>query len=234
MEHHPNVPSFDEEWFSHVLEESNFGKEADRLLKDLGINIKDIVGEGNGGGNEADYGTGESENDPDHQEEAIEGKDDLDGQPPATPDKTSTPAVDVMPAAIQEASIESPVKTEATDEEWLPENEESSQTGRRSSKRSVKKTLKRQSSPASEVSEGKRKKLYLQAKKSDPAAEKRRRDAINAKLNRDRKKAEQQEMLTKMENLSEDNERLTKENERLRALLVANGVVDAVAAGNIN
>ncbi len=65
--------------------------------------------------------------------------------------------------------------------------------------------------PLESAGEGKKRKLYQHLPFSDPAKEKNRLNAINAKQNRERKKIEREAFLKEIKMLKEENQRLRKE-----------------------
>jgi hypothetical protein len=70
----------------------------------------------------------------------------------------------------------------------------------------------------------KKRKLYEARPFEDPERERNRRNAINAKLNRDRKKKERNALMTQMSVLRKDNEKLSKEVLMLKKIIDHQGL----------
>merc|ERR1711972_1074793 len=90
----------------------------------------------------------------------------------------------------------------------------------KSSTNKSKKSVNSSSSTSKSTSAGNRKvKLYEQEPFSDPEMERCRQNAINAKINRDRKNKEKNAMTKEMAKLRRENQDLKKKNQKYRTRL---------------
>ena len=127
---------------------------------------------------------------------------------------------------VKDEASEKVEENENADEEEI-EKEESEEEYRPpvSKKRKMtKRSSKAVEAPKPTSRKAKAKKLYEARPFSDPEMEKNRRNALNAKINRDRKKKEREALVQQMDELRKTNTKLLSENKKLRSVLAAHGI----------
>jgi len=132
--------------------------------------------------------------------------------------KKSTEVLKKVQSGRVTKRLRKPVKRFAAESE--SENEENDSDYEVTSTNKNKKSVNSNSSTSKSTSGGNRKtKLYEHEPFSDPDMERCRQNAINAKINRDRKNKEKNQMSKEMAKLRRENQELKKKNQKYRTRL---------------